>query len=126
MIVYVEESGVFIAPYPMQCCIDFFFWWSMLHRLEKPMIFLSMFLVFFFVFNDKLEVIDRSCQLFEEPFILLSFESLQFSFYSKSCNSIDVLSIFIEKSCKPTKQGIIWTIEDMKIEDQWFLKNIWR
>ena len=45
-------------------------------------------------------------------------------FYPKSFNSICVLD-FSEKSCKSEKQDIKWRIEDMKIEVQWFLEDIW-
>ena len=41
---------------------------------------LTIFLVILFVFQGKLEVIQWSCQWFEEFFVLFSFESLQFSF----------------------------------------------
>jgi len=46
-------------------------------------------------------------------------------FYPKSYNNIGVLSLFSEKSCKSTKQDIMWRIKDMKIEVQWFLEGIW-
>jgi hypothetical protein len=47
-------------------------------------------------------------------------------FYRKSCNSTGVLSLFSEKSCKSAKQDITWKINDMMIEDQWFLEDFWR
>ena len=47
-------------------------------------------------------------------------------FYPKSCNSIGVLSLFSGKSCKSAKQDIKWRINDMNIEIQWLLEDIWR
>jgi len=47
-------------------------------------------------------------------------------FYPKSCNFKGVYSLFSEKSCKFAKQDITWRNKDMKIEDLWFLKGLWR
>jgi len=47
-------------------------------------------------------------------------------FYPKSCNFIGVMSIFSEKSCKSAKQDTMRKIDDMKIEDQWFLEGLGR
>jgi len=40
--------------------------------------------------------------------------------------AIGVLCLFSEKSCILVKQDTKWRIEGMKIEDQLFLKGIWR
>jgi len=91
------------------------------------MIFFVMFLVFFFLhLKINKRSFWRSCQWFDEHFIFFFIWVVVIQFYSKSCNSISVLSLFSEKSCKSTKQDITWMIEDMKIEDKWFLEGLCR
>jgi len=56
-------------------------------------------------------------------FCIVFFQIVVIQFCPKSCNSIGVLSLFSEKSCKSAKQDIKWRIEDMKIEVQSFLED---
>jgi len=57
-----------------------------------------------------------------ETFCIVFIWVIVIHFYPKSCNSICVLSLFSEKSCKLGNKDITWNIEDMKMEVQWSYK----